>query len=226
MKQIPFRKILFWIHFTAGVVAGFVILAMSLTGVLLAFEPQIIDYSERTLRSVPSPGAEDRRLNIETILARAREADPDVPPRRVTLRPDPAASALVAFGREETVFINPYTGAVLGKGSKTHKVLDQVEDWHRWLGSREIGKPLTGVCNAAFLTLVVTGCYLRWPSRWPGATFKAVRWFNPALQGKARDWNRHNVIGFWCAPVLLTLTLTGLIMSFQWANDLLYTLTG
>jgi len=34
------------------------------------------------------------------------------------------------------------------------------------------------------------------------------------------------VIGIWCAPVLLILTLTAAIMSCQWANNLLYTLTG
>jgi uncharacterized iron-regulated membrane protein len=34
------------------------------------------------------------------------------------------------------------------------------------------------------------------------------------------------VIGIWCAPVLFGITLTGLVMSYQWANDLLYRLTG
>ncbi|MGH7827540.1 MAG: flavodoxin domain-containing protein, partial [Candidatus Binatia bacterium] len=42
----------------------------------------------------------------------------------------------------------------------------------------------------------------------------------------ARDWNWHNVIGFWSSGVLVVLTLTATVMSYQWANDLLYTLTG
>lgn len=50
--------------------------------------------------------------------------------------------------------------------------------------------------------------------------------FNPQLRGKARDWNWHNVIGFWSSGVLVVLTLTAMVMSYQWANDLLYTLTG
>jgi flavodoxin len=50
--------------------------------------------------------------------------------------------------------------------------------------------------------------------------------FNPRLRGKARDWNWHNVIGFWSSGVLVVLTLTAAVMSYQWANDLLYTLTG
>ena len=46
------------------------------------------------------------------------------------------------------------------------------------------------------------------------------------LRGKARDWNWHNVIGFWSSGVLVVLTLTAAVMSYQWANNLLYTLTG
>jgi uncharacterized iron-regulated membrane protein len=46
------------------------------------------------------------------------------------------------------------------------------------------------------------------------------------LRGKARDFNWHNSIGFWCAPVIIIITLTGAVMSYQWANDLLYRLTG
>ncbi len=41
------------------------------------------------------------------------------------------------------------------------------------------------------------------------------------LRGKARDWNWHNVIGFWSSAVLIVLTLTAAVMSYPWANDLL-----
>ncbi|MFY9270041.1 MAG: PepSY-associated TM helix domain-containing protein [Candidatus Manganitrophaceae bacterium] len=226
IPAVTVRKLLFWIHLTAGTVAGLVILVMSLTGLLIAFEPQIVDFAEQDLRNVSPPGPEARRLSIEIILAKAREAFSKLPPSGVAMRSEPASSAAVSFGREETIFVNPYTGDLLGKGSKTHKLMHEIEDWHRWLGSREIGKPVTGICNAAFLILVVTGFYLWWPRGRSGAAFRSAVLFNPRLQGKARDRNRHLVIGFWCAPVLLVITLTGLIMSYPWANNLLYTLTG
>jgi uncharacterized iron-regulated membrane protein len=34
------------------------------------------------------------------------------------------------------------------------------------------------------------------------------------------------VIGFWSSAVLVILTLTGAVMSYRWANDLIYILTG
>ncbi|MCG3116556.1 MAG: PepSY domain-containing protein [Candidatus Manganitrophus sp. SA1] len=225
-QAITFRNILFWVHLAAGTVAGLVILVMSVTGALIAFEPQIVDFAERGVRNVTLPAPDAQRLNMETIVTKGREAFPEVPPSGVSMRSEPTSSAGVSFGREGTVFVNPYTGDVLGKGSKVHKLMHEIEDWHRWLGSREIGRPITGLSNAAFLILVVTGFYLWWPRRWAGTTLKTVTRFNPRLQGKARDWNRHNVIGFWCAPVLLVITLTGLVMSYRWANDLLYRIAG
>src|SRR5689334_17324893 len=65
---------------------------------------------------------------------------------------------------------------------------------------------------------------LSWPRSW--SAFKSVIWFARGLGGKARDWNWHNVIGFWCALPLFFIVLTGVIMSYPWANNLLYRITG
>ena len=39
-----FRKLVFWSHLVAGCIAGVVILTMSVTGVLLAFERQVTNW--------------------------------------------------------------------------------------------------------------------------------------------------------------------------------------
>jgi uncharacterized iron-regulated membrane protein len=65
------RTAVFWTHLVVGVTAGAVILFMSVTGVLLAFEPQITEWLERDRRLV-TPPAGAPRLPVETLLARAR----------------------------------------------------------------------------------------------------------------------------------------------------------
>ena len=47
------RKILFWCHLAAGVTVGAVILIMSVTGVALAYEKQIIAFAERSFHAPP-----------------------------------------------------------------------------------------------------------------------------------------------------------------------------
>lgn len=220
------RTLVFWLHLLVGVIAGAVILFMSVTGVILAFEPQITEWLERDRRIItPPPDARPR--SVEAVLTIARKRRPDVRPTAVTLRADPAAAAVVSFGREGgALFVDQYRGVALGGLSPLHDALHEVVEWHRGLGSREIGRPITGAANLGFLGLVVLGVYLWWPRRFTREALKAVTLFRSGLGGRARDFNWHNVIGIWCAPVLLILTLTGVIMSYQWAGNLLYTLTG
>jgi uncharacterized iron-regulated membrane protein len=138
---------------------------------------------------------------------------------------------MVNLGREQTVFADPYTGAVRGCGvTATRDFFRVVTDWHRWLGTqgdrREIGRSVTGACNAAFIVLVMSGFCLWWPRRWTRLTLRAVTIPDLSLRAKPRDWNWHNAVGFWSAPVLLFITVTGLMIFYQWTGNLIYTLTG
>jgi uncharacterized iron-regulated membrane protein/flavodoxin len=223
------HKIIFWSHLLAGVVAGAIIFLMSLTGFILMYEHQLVEYAERDVRRVTPPAANLQRMSLDELLARARRQNP-AEPTSIVLRNDPAAAVAVGFGRDGAVYVNPYSGAVLGRTSKLHDWFHGVIDWHRWLGmegeGRATGRAITGVCNLAFFWLAVTGVYLWWPRSWSWRGLKPSLLLNPRLRGKARDWNWHNVIGFWSSTVLVVLTLTAAVMSYQWANDLLYTMTG
>src|SRR5262245_55137015 len=116
-----FRKALFWCHLTVGVIAGLVILIMSVTGVLLTYERQIIAWADTRNYQIapPFPGA--ARLSVEAMLAKVRESQPDANITTVTLQTDASEPAAVAFaaspgaapGSARTVFVNSYTGAVL-----------------------------------------------------------------------------------------------------------------
>src|SRR4026208_1620911 len=131
MKKL--RKIIFWCHLPVGVIAGVVILIMCVTGVLLSYEKQITAWANtRSYRSAPA-SPEIRRLPIDVLLAKAREAR-GASPTAITLKSDASAPAEIGFGREPTLFVNPYTGAILGEGSPgTRSFFRVVTDWHRWL---------------------------------------------------------------------------------------------
>jgi hypothetical protein len=108
------RRLIFWLHLAAGITAGAVILTMSVTGVLLAYERQITAWADG-YRLTPPPAA--RRLSVEALLGAAIEARPGALPTAFSLRADPAAPAAVSFGRGSTLFLDPYRGTVLGEGS-------------------------------------------------------------------------------------------------------------
>ncbi len=226
---MKFRPIIFWLHLIAGIFAGIGILVMSVTGVLLAFERQIVEWAERDIRSTP-PQSSAIHLPMETLLVKVHEAEKNSP-STISLRSELNAPIVFAFGRERTILVDAYSGKILGEGAKqTRAFFRSVTDLHRWLATSEnnraMGKAITGACNLAFLFLVTSGFYLWWPRKWNWNFVKAVALFNRQLRGKARDFNWHNVIGLWSALPLFFVVLTGVIMSYAWANNLIFRLTG
>jgi uncharacterized iron-regulated membrane protein len=227
---VRIREIFFWFHLAVGLVAGAVILVMAVTGALLAFERQITDWAERGYQvAPPAPGA--AHLPVEALIAKAVEGRPGARPASLTLQADAGAPALVSLGRDKTVFVDPYTGRVLGEGARSVRAFfHRVESWHRWLGAGDAGRDaarrVTGACNLGFLGLVLTGIVLWLPRKWTGRQVRNVAWFRRGLRGKARDFNWHNVLGLWSWAPLVLIVATGVVMSYPWANGLLFRLAG
>src|SRR5687767_2475764 len=116
-RTVRLRTILFWLHLAAGLTAGVVVLSMAASGTLLAFEPQIVEWAERGVRFVAPPADGAARLPLEDLAARAQASVPGARVSAVTVRSDRTASVAVGLGRENgTVYVDPYAGAVLGRG--------------------------------------------------------------------------------------------------------------
>ena len=226
-----FRKIIFWLHLIAGGLAGIFIFIMCVTGALLSFESNILEYAERRQRVVEVPSENVERLPISEILVQVQAEKPNAKLSNVTLRNDKSATAVVAVGRGEQVFVDPYTGAITGEGAKGWRgFFRAVQDAHRWLAlsgsGRDVGKSINAAANFLFLFLAISGVYIWFPRRRSWKHFRAAAVFRRKVKGKARDFNWHTVIGFWSSLVLIVLTLTGVVISYQWAGNLVYTLTG
>ena len=223
-----FRTLLFWLHLLAGVTAGAVILIMSATGVILALKPQIQNWIDRDVRYVtPQPA----RLGAQELLSAIKAARPESSPQSLTLARDPALAATVNLGREGNIYINPYTGIVLGSGSvRTSEFFQSMTNWHRYLAtggeSRAAGRAITGISNLAFLVLALSGLYIWCPREFTRKALRPIVWFRQTSTGRARDFNWHNTIGFWCLLPIVFMTASGVVLSYPWANDLVYRLTG
>jgi uncharacterized iron-regulated membrane protein len=224
------RTILFWLHLTAGTLAGVVILIMSVTGVALTYEKQLVEWADRRAWSAPLP-ADAKPLSPETLLARVGDARPEAAPATLTLRADPAAPATLALDGNLALLVNPYTGDIIGPPpTGLRSFFRAMTSWHRYLAlegaSRPTGKAVTGAANLLFLFIVVSGMYLWIPRAWKWIAFKQVLWFHRGLPGKARDFNWHNVIGIWSAVPLAIVVAGAVPISYGWASSLVYRMVG
>ena len=179
------------------------------------------------------------RVVAQAILAAAARAKPGTAaradlsaPQQLTMDRDPRAAAAVNFGREEgTIYVNPYTGVALGGGSeRANAFFQSMTNWHRYVDrsgdSRQTGKSGTGASNLAFLFLALSGLYLWWPKQLTRRYLKPIVWFRSTATPRARDFNWHNVIGFWCLPAIVIMTVSGAVISYTRASDLVYRVTG
>lgn len=219
------RTVFFWTHLGIGLLAGLLILLMSVTGVMLGFERQMIAWIDGAPR-VEVTGAVP--LPLDSLLARAGVARPDVasvlvkrdPTQPVTVRPRERAA--------RPVLLHPTSGAVLtprGDGSG-QQFFSALRRWHRWVGVqgselRAQMKVVAGTANLVFLALVLSGLYLWWPRRWTLARLRATAVPQWHRSGHVRDFNWHNALGFWFAIPLALIVATAAFISFRWPGQYL-----
>jgi uncharacterized iron-regulated membrane protein len=225
-----FRKTIFWIHLICGVTAGVVILIMSVTGVLLTYERQMLAAAERAQYAPPPPDAQ--RLSVAGLLSAGKLAAPDFEPSAVSYRAEPGAPVTLTAGRRGSVKLDAYTGELRPEAApRMAAFFDAMTGWHRWFNaggeSRQAARAVTGASNLIFLFLILSGLYLWLPRMYRWAAFKARLKFSAVYpNGKARDFNWHHVIGFWTALPLTVVVATATVFSYGWANNLVYLAAG
>ncbi len=225
-----FRKVLFWSHLVCGVVSSLVILMMSVTGVLLTYERQILAWAEKT-DYVPA-SQQQERISLEQLHFVARTEHNVITPSTIVVTNDPGAPVAFTSDRRGGVNLNPYTGEAMEVGSpELEGFFSTTTGIHRWFNltgeSRNLARSITGASNLMFLFIVLSGVYLWFPKMASWAMFKIRLAFRDnAGDSKARDFNWHHVIGIWSAIPLAVIVATASVFYYPWANNLVYQVHG
>lgn len=226
MAHLPLRRIVFWLHLTTGVIAGAIIFVLSLTGMLLGYERQIVAaFDSRGTVAVPAGGV---RLGLDEMLAKANIEQRSVSMITVRAAPEQAVLVRPAAARAVPIALDPYSGASLPLpvGGPVRTFMAKIRQWHLVLGTpegpwRPVAHAVSGVAVSALLVLVPMGLWLWWPAQWTRASVGRLLWFHPGLAGKARDFNWHNSVGVWSAAPLFVMALTSVLLVYQWPNELI-----
>lgn len=224
------RTWLFWGHLLVGVAAAAAIFTMSVTGALLALQPQVLEWVEADQRrNDAAPGTP--RLAPGDILMAATAGLPSLAGVSLSQTADPRDNATVTIGRGRVLFVNPYTGRVEGAGATGwRRTFQWLTEFHRWFAvqgeGRVAARAVTGWSTMAFALLALSGAVLWIPRKWSASLL--VRGLRPgwASTPAARHFNWHTVFGVWSMPVLLVLALSGVVIGFPWATRTLYALAG
>jgi uncharacterized iron-regulated membrane protein len=100
---------------------------------------------------------------------------------------------------------------------------------HRRLGadSRSTTASLLDIANLVFLFIIASGIYLWLPAVWRWRTLRGLVLFRSKyVNGKVRDFNWHHVFSVWALLPLLLIAFSGVVMSYPWANRLVFAAFG
>jgi uncharacterized iron-regulated membrane protein len=221
------RRTLWRWHFYAGLFVMPLLLVLAITGTLYCFQPQIEPLLYRDRMVVADTGAP--RLSSDVLLAKAVAHEPrDAVPATAQIDRERTRSAEFVFrlpsGESESVYVNPYDGAVLGTLSVEHRLMKQIRNLHRGLMLGKTGELVMELAGCWTLVMIGTGIALWWPgrARQGGRTDSGGggRWW-PRLSLRGRAWWRdlHAVGGVWLALGALFFILSGLPWSGSWGRE-------
>lgn len=121
------------------------------------------------------------------------------------------------------LYVNPYTGAILGEMNPRESFFHFVEQIHRGLVAGRVGKTVMGINSILFVFILLTGLVLWWPAtRNALAQRLQVKW---GSSWKRLNHDFHIVLGFYTSLFLLVVALTGVGMSFDFVGKAINSLT-
>jgi uncharacterized iron-regulated membrane protein len=198
------REAILKIHLYLGLAASAVLVTLGGTGAVLAFD----GYYDRWLnpalwRVVPHPRVVGEAALVETVARRF----PESPIQSIRLGDMDTAQVFALVDR--TVFVDPYSGSILGSRRKSEErpFVSTVRRIHTRLGGGYTGRLIVDYATVLSLLLIPTGLCVWWKKKtW------TVAW--------GRSWNRvnwdlHSAIGLYSVPLLLVLSASGFFLAFD-----------
>jgi uncharacterized iron-regulated membrane protein len=228
------------IHFYAGVFAMPFIVLMAVTGLVILYTQPIQDLSQRDVRTVT---VGEQRVSADDQAAAVATAYPDASVTSMTV--GVGESHATSFGIDDgsaagrQVFVDPYTGEVLGSVNPAGGVVGLSNRLHGTLNNESItidlptvsalwdgdavmrpyvlGDLILELFGIWTMTLVLAGLYLWWPRRGRRtAATSSVLGVRRGVSGRPRWRDLHGLAGVVMAPLLVLTIFSGLLWSTYW----------
>ncbi|HRP58463.1 PepSY-associated TM helix domain-containing protein [Agriterribacter sp.] len=221
---MTFKKFIGKIHLWLGLSSGLVVLILGITGCILAFELEIRSVTESSFRNVKVENRDvlppsELKAIAEKHLASKKALGVEYPGK------DKAAVAAYYDEKEyELVFMNPYSGEVLKHKNMNRDFFRIVLDGHYYLWLPDnIGQPIAASATLIFLVMMISGLILWWPKNKAAKKQRfTIKW---SARWRRKNYDLHNVLGFYMTWVAIFLAITGLVFGFQWFAGSVYWVT-
>ncbi|WP_029298319.1 PepSY-associated TM helix domain-containing protein [Chryseobacterium hispalense] len=118
------------------------------------------------------------------------------------------------------VYVNPYNGEILGVYNEKYDVFPILKSIH-WslLLKTDWGKYVVGIPVVLFIIMLITGIILWWPKNKNARKGRfRFNWKN-ITTWKRKNYDLHNILGFYASFIALILSISGIYFSFPWVKN-------
>lgn len=228
MKNNNFKKAIGKIHLWLGLSSGIIVFIIAVTGCLYAFQEEIQNITEE-YRFVEK---QDKPFLLPSQLEQiARKEIPDKALHAIKYNGSEKSAEAIFFHYEPSyyhiVYLNPYSGEVLEKANMEEGFFRFILDGHYYLWlPHEIGQVVVASSTLVFLVMLISGLIL-WYPRNKNATKQRFQFkWKKGTKWKRKNYDLHNITGFYVFLIALIFAITGLVWGFQWFAHSYYTVLG
>ncbi len=209
------KNLLWKIHQWVGLYVGIVIAALSLTGAVAVFIPEIDSFLERRYVLQES---EENLEPVSGIVSDVQSQYPDFQILGVQPPPSDIHPLIIDIYKEQApydseryqVFVNPYSGKILGTKDHLNSLSNYLRQVHVRLMDAWWGRQLVGLAGIGLVMLCVTGLLI-YGQFMKNQVFGAIRKKN--LRILMADW--HKMVGIAALAFNLMIGATGAWLGLQ-----------
>ncbi len=223
---MKFKKSIGKIHLWLGLSSGLLVFIIAITGCIYAFQEEIQNLTQ------PYRFVEHQQQPVLRPSELKAIAEKELPGKKIhaVLYAKPGKAAQVIFYNADPeyyylVYLNPFSGEVLKVKDAQAGFFPFILDGHFYLWlPPEIGQPIVATATLVFLVMMISGLVLWWPRNKKATKQRfSIRW---NARWRRKNYDLHNVLGFYATWIAIILAVTGLVWGFEWFAQGYYKLAG
>jgi len=203
-------------HLYIGIIAGAILCIVGLTGSILVFQDEIDAALNKEMFHVLQS---QKRYSLEEIIPLVQKKYPELKfdyamyGDRDNLN---ASYKFYDFKSDKEFFVNPYDLSICGKRVTSSSFIRIVMNLHRFLLIPPVGRYIVAFATLCMLVLTISGLRLWVPQQYKKwKQWKSVLTINFKAGFKRQNYDWHNVLGIYSAPVVIMLALSGFAITFS-----------